>query len=42
MKFPNWFWFVLAGVLVLILCAVCKVDIGVSGGQFHFGQGLVK
>jgi hypothetical protein len=40
-KLPFWFWWILGGVLVLILCAVCKVDIGIIGGQFHFGQGLV-
>ena len=42
MRLPFWFWWVLGGVLTLIICAVCKVDIGVTGGQFHFGQGLVR
>jgi len=41
MKLPYWAWFIICGVLVLVICALCKVNVGVDNGAFHFSQGLV-
>lgn len=38
---PFWAWWIIGGVVVLIISALCKVDIGITNGAFHFSQGLV-
>lgn len=41
MNVPGWARWIFWVVVVLVLCALAKVNIGIDNGQFHFAQGLV-
>jgi len=42
LNLPNWFWWVLALVLVIIICVVAKINLNVGYEGIHLTQGLVK
>jgi hypothetical protein len=41
-NFPNWMWWLIGAMIVVILCVVCKLNFNVGYEGIHFTQGLVK
>ncbi len=42
MKFPNWVWWILGVMLLIIVCVVCKFNMSIGSEGIHITQGLVK
>ena len=40
-NFPNWTWWILGVILVLIVMTLCKADFSIGSHGMHFVQGLV-
>lgn len=39
---PNWFWWILAVMLVIVLCVVLKFNMCIGSEGIHATQGLVN
>ncbi len=40
-QFPQWVWWVLGAMLLLIVMGICKADFSVGASGIHFTQGLI-
>lgn len=41
-NFPKWIWIIIGIVAILILLAVCRVNVSIGSNGFHITQGLVQ
>ena len=42
MNLPNWAWYIISIVVVLIVLVICKVNVSVGTSGLHITQGLVR
>ena len=38
---PQWIWWCLGVILLLVIMAICKADFSVGSQGIHFTQGLI-
>jgi hypothetical protein len=42
LNFPNWVWWILGIVVIIIVCVVLKIDLNIGSHGLHITQGLVN